>query len=58
LLLRSAETNPLMPRFVPFRNLLPLCVQASARAMAVEVELWETGNGNAWLSSVDQFVGS
>ena len=39
LLLRSAETNPLMPRFVPFRNLLPLCVQASARAAAVEVEL-------------------
>jgi hypothetical protein len=39
LLLRSAETNPLMPRFVPLRNLLPLCVQASARAAAVEVEI-------------------
>jgi hypothetical protein len=38
LLLRSAETNPSMPRFVPFWNLLPLCVQASARAAAAEVE--------------------
>jgi hypothetical protein len=44
LLLRSAETNPLMPRFVPFRNLLPLGVQASARASAVEVEPWKRTN--------------